>query len=81
MQSDELLEFDGFMDRRDHLFARLTNCNASGKIGHVCPKRGWALFDYDEITYIFHSGLLSPACFKALFKFPGGTSMLGFPAP
>jgi hypothetical protein len=29
------------------------------------------MFDY--------SGFLSPACFKALFSVPGGTSMLGLP--
>lgn len=74
------VELDGFLDRGEYFSARFTNCNATRQIGDVCPERGWALFDNDEVSHSDGPYFFSPACFKVLLSVPGGMSTFGLPA-
>ena len=73
------VEFNRFADELKYLIARFARGDASGQVRNIGTERGRPLFDDDEVLH----GLphfLSPACFSALFKVPGGMSTLGFPA-
>ena len=73
------VKFDGLTNELEYLITRFAGGNTPGQVGYIGTERGRALLDDDKVLH----GLphfLSPACFSALFKVPGGMSTLGFPA-
>src|SRR2546430_5070620 len=66
------MEFNGFADYVLRFFLGFTGCYYARQIRNVrAPSRG-GLFEDDHIFHRFR-----PACFKKLFKVPGGRSSLG----
>lgn len=46
------VEFNGFVDKRFHFFARLTNCNATGQIRHIRTVARWSVFDDNKVLHL-----------------------------
>jgi len=74
------MELDSLMNQGQNFFTRIARSDTAGKVGNVGSKRRGAFFDYNQIAHFGHSDFLRPACFRALFRVPGGTSTLSFPA-
>jgi hypothetical protein len=44
------MKLDCLVDKRQDLFAAVTDRNATRKVRNVCPERRWTLLDDDEIS-------------------------------
>ena len=71
------MKFDGFLNKLFDLGFGFADGDAAGKVGNIGPPAFITLFYYDHVS---HNYFLRPACFKTLFKVPGGMSILSFPA-
>jgi hypothetical protein len=73
------MHFNGFMNERRYFLSSVSGRNAARQVGNVSAEAVWPLFYDDKILHKWpHS--FNPACFRMLFKVPGGTSTLGLPA-
>ena len=73
------MKFYRFLNERCNFCVGFANRNAAGKVWNVGTKTASALLDDNQI---FHTRphFVRAACFRMLFKVPGGTSTLGLPA-
>src|SRR5438067_70287 len=68
------VKFDGLTNEALSLFPRISGRDAAWEVGNVCCVAVCRFFNYHRILHFF-----SPACFKTLFRVPGGRSLEGWP--
>ena len=72
------MKLDGFLDEFQRFVAGFSHCHATREVRNICAPALWAFFENDNVLHYF-TYFFSPACFRALFRVPGGISTLSFP--
>ena len=71
------VKLNGFLNKFQSLVSSFRHGDTTWQIRNMRPKTSFALFNHDGIFHI-HT-YFKPACFRMLFRVPGGISMLDFP--